>query len=40
MNTPGPLGIIRGCLLCSDLGLTPAGSRRVVWLIQPTQGLE
>lgn len=40
MNTPGLLGIICGCLLCSDLGLTPAGSRHLVWIVQPTQGLE
>lgn len=28
------VGIIHGCLLCSDLGLTPAGSSRVVWIVQ------
>lgn len=34
------MGIIHGCLLCSDLGLTPAGSSRVVWIVQPIRGLK
>ena len=34
------MGIIHSCLLCSDLGLTPAGSSRVVRIVQPTRGLK
>ena len=34
------MGIIHGCLLCSDLGLTPAGSSHVVRIVQPARGLK
>lgn len=41
MNTHGLPGTICSCLLCSDPGYSsPAGSRSVLWIIQPKRGLQ